>query len=600
MKLQKNFLFKLCFLILMMINQSSFAATLENHPSPYLRMHQTDPVKWQTWGPDILQQAKDENKLIYMSIGYFSCHWCHVMQKESYSNPDIGKLLNEHFIPVKVDRELRPELDRRMIQFVETLRGQAGWPLNVFITPDGHPITGFTYLPKSNFEQVLINLNTNWAKDHKELAQSAKDFFEQSETSDTQSSLVSLPNKHFSKVVDAFISQAMAIGDDLQGGFGSSTKFPSYPQINSLLKAISNKQNIDPDVISFVQLTLEAMATKHLMDHVNFGFYRYVTDPDWQTPHFEKMLYDNAQLASLYFDAHTLWPDKGYQDIGLRTLEFMNKFLANGQGGFNASLSAVDINNIEGGAYYYEASELKTLLSNGDYNYLKETWEFSDDSSQIQSMPLIGLGAHNKDTEQNQRVLKALKSHKKPPMPVDTKALASWNALALKAWVKASMQTQRDDIRQQTQKIYHYLIKNFIKEGRIIKFAEQENAAETTLEDYAQLAHAIQLYALYSNDKQATQFAKTLVGIAFKNYYQELRWLRNTNSLIPGDKGTFIVQDAVLESPVSTLLETVFLMEQPDPMIKSLTQALLMRLTKDVLDIPYYYSSGILLRSSYQ
>jgi len=598
MKLQKLFLPFLHLLLLLTASQSLWAGSLENNPSPYLRMHQTDPVKWQTWGPEILQQAKDENKLIYMSIGYFSCHWCHVMQKESYSQPDIGDVLNEHFIPVKVDRELRPELDRRMIQFVETIRGQAGWPLNVFITPDGYPITGFTYLPKNDFENVLIQLSTEWVNDDKELSKIAKEFFIESETSDTKSALLTLPDEHFNNVVDAYVAQSMRIADYFQGGFGTTNKFPSYPQINSLLKAIKLNPNIDVEVIDFVHLTLNAMATKHMMDHVNFGFYRYVTDPGWQTPHFEKMLYDNTQLASLYFDADKLWPSKGYADVALRTLKFMNAFMANGQGGFNASLSAVDINNNEGGAYHYDAIELKNALTADDYAAIKSAWDFDDNDVLIQTHPLTGLGASLSNTQQMARILKALQGIPKDPMPIDTKALASWNALALKAWVRASEYSHDVKIQRQTKEIYEYLVQNFIKNGKVIKFAGQENSAETTLEDYAQLAHAIQLYAQYSHDQQAEQFAKALVGLAFKNYYNDQRWLRNTDSLIPGDKGVLMIQDAVLESPVTLLLETVFLMEQPDPGIKKLSAELLHRLTQDVLDVPYYYSSFIMLRAS--
>lgn len=597
LKLSKvNFKTAFAFLCLLFISAQVSPGSLDNHPSPYLRMHQTDPVKWQTWGGGVLQQAKDENKLIYMSIGYFSCHWCHVMQKESYAHPDIGEILNAHFIPVKVDRELRPELDRRMILFVETIRGQAGWPLNVFITPDGHPITGFTYLPKKDFEQVLLTLSMDWVKDYKKLSQSAKDFFEQSETSATKNTLVSLANEHFNRVVDAFVGQAMGIADDLQGGFGPTSKFPSYPQLNSLLKAIIADPNMDSDVVNFFQLTLEAMATKHLMDHVNFGFYRYVTDPDWQTPHFEKMLYDNAQLASLYFDAHKQWPNKAYADVALRTLDYMNQFMANGKGGFNASLSAVDINNIEGGAYYFKAVELNALLSSDDYRYLKNAWGFDNDSVQIQSEPFVGMGVDVNNKAQNQRILKTLQAAGKDPMPVDTKALASWNALALKAFVKASQHSDKVALKQQTQQLYVYLIQNFIKNGKVIKLAGQADSAETSLEDHAQMAHAIQLYANYSGNQQAEKFAKVLVAIAFKNYFNNERWLRNTDSLIPGDKGAFIIQDAVLESPVSLLLETVFLMQQADEKIKPLAQKLMLRLTQDVLDIPYHYSSAIMLR----
>jgi len=210
----------------------------------------------------------------------------------------------------------------------------------------------------------------------------------------------------------------------------------------------------------------------------------------------------------------------------------------------------------------------------------------------------MGLGKSLKSPEQMARILKTLQAHKKDPMPVDTKSLASWNALALKAFVRASEHSNDATIKQQTKQLYTYIIQSFIKQGKVIKFAGQDNAAETTLEDYAQLAHAIQQYANYSNDKQAEQFAQALVGLAFKYYYVDGHWLRNTESLIPGDKGALIIQDAVLESPVSLLIETVSIMKNPDPKIKKTALNLTYRLTKDVLEIPYYYGSSIMLRAN--
>lgn len=576
----------------------SLANQLENSPSPYLRMHQSDPVQWQTWGPDILAQAKKENKLIYMSIGYFSCHWCHVMQKESYADKDIGQILNQHYIPVKIDRELRPELDRRMIQFVEKLSGNAGWPLNVFITPEGYPVTGFTYLPKKDFANILLKLSEHWSSKHASIGLSAQQYFEHSETSENQSILVKLPDQHFDKVVDAFVKQAMLVGDDLQGGFGKTNKFPSYPQLNGVFNAIKTSPNIDPEVVDFFKLTLEAMATKHLMDHVNYGFYRYVTDPDWQTPHFEKMLYDNAQLASLYFDAERLWPNQGYADIALKTLKFMDDFLANKQGGYFASLSAVDIHNIEGGAYYWEAVELKQLLTPNEYRLLQQQWGFQDDATDIQSQPMSGIGVANDEHKQSLLLIhKKLTSAVKDAMPVDTKNLASWNALALKAWVRAAQYNGSAMAVSRSQQLYHYIVKAFIKEGgQARKFTGQADAAETTLEDYAQLAHAIQLYALYSQDKQAQKIAQTLVETAFNDYYKESLWRQNIASLIPGDKGSYLVQDGILESPVTLLLETVLLMPNANEQRKKQVNALVKRLTRDILDVPYYYASAIMLR----
>ena len=571
-------------------------AALKDHPSPYLSMHSEDPVDWQLWGKDVLDRAKAENKLVYVSIGYFSCHWCHVMQKESYKDSDVGALLNKNFIAVKVDRELRPELDRRLIRFVEEVRGQAGWPLNVFVTPDGYPVTGFTYLPRDNFYQVLGQLNEQWLDRHEEIRTIAKQYFEQTESSETRSTLVTLKEGSKDKVSDIFVSQAMTIADELQGGFGKSMKFPSYPQINTLFKMIQANPDIDSDVSDFVQLTLDSMASYHLMDHINNGFFRYSTDPDWQTPHFEKMLYDNAQLASLYLDAESLWPGKGYADIGLKTIDFMIKYLGDKSGGFNASLSAVDEHNIEGAGYLWSKKELQGILSETEFTHLQAIWNLDQVSvEEFQPNPLLGVGSSKDNEKLNKKILKKLKKVKKSLMPVDNKRLASWNALALTALVKAQDYDLDNKLQNRMHQQFDYIKNNFINGSLVIRFAGQSQSAETTLEDYAQLAHAIQLYAAKTSNKKAEEMVSALVNEAFSRFYRVDRWIRDTESLIPGDLGDLIIQDAVLQSPSSLLLDTVFMLKNPNPIILQKANQLVSRLTRDVLNMPYYYGSSILL-----
>lgn len=576
-------------------------AALTDHPSPYLSMHSTDPVDWQLWGKEVLERAKTENKMIFVSIGYFSCHWCHVMQRESYKDATVGAFLNKNFIAVKVDRELRPELDRRLIRFVEEVRGQAGWPLNVFVSPDGYPVTGFTYLPRDNFLSVLEQLNEQWLKRHGEIRTVAKQYFEQTETSETRSTLVAIDDEDGSKLTDLFLGQAMTIADELQGGFGKSMKFPSYPQLNALFKEIKANPKIDTDVIEFVRLTLDSMASFHLMDHVNNGFFRYSTDPDWQTPHFEKMLYDNAQLAALYLDAEILWPNSGYADIGLKTIDFMFRFLADEAGGFNASLSAVDEKNIEGGGYFWSQQELKNILNDSEFKHIQSIWNLTEgNNEEFQSNPLLGSGISKEHEGINKSILNKLRKIKKPVMPVDDKRLASWNALALRALVKAQAFDRNNNLTNAMHDQFDYIKKNFLDGKKVIRFAGQDKSAETTLEDYAQLAHAIQLYATETSKKEAHKLVAMLVNEAFSRFYREDRWIRDTESLIPGDQGDLIIQDSVLESPSSLLLETVFMMQQPEPEILQQATQLVTRLTRDVLDTPYYYGSSILLTKLYR
>jgi hypothetical protein len=308
------------------------------------------------------------------------------------------------------------------------------------------------------------------------------------------------------------------------------------------------------------------------------------------------MLYDNAQLASLYLDAESLWPGKGYADIGLKTIDFMIKYLGDKSGGFNASLSAVDEHNIEGAGYLWSKKELQGILSETEFTHLQAIWNLDQVSvEEFQPNPLLGVGSSKDNEKLNKKILKKLKKVKKSLMPVDNKRLASWNALALTALVKAQDYDLDNKLQNRMHQQFDYIKNNFINGSLVIRFAGQSQSAETTLEDYAQLAHAIQLYAAKTSNKKAEEMVSALVNEAFSRFYRVDRWIRDTESLIPGDLGDLIIQDAVLQSPSSLLLETVFMMKNPNPIILQKANQLVSRLTRDVLNMPYYYGSSILL-----
>jgi hypothetical protein len=596
--LRKTFLWFLLGIIFV-LPAAGEISVLKNHPSPYLGMHAHDPVEWNLWGKDVFARARAENKLVFVSIGYFSCHWCHVMQKESYQNSAIAEQLNKHFISVKVDRELRPELDRRLLRFVEEVRGQAGWPLNVFITPEGYPVTGFTYLPPDSFLQALGQLNTMWSERHASISQAAQAYFKQTESSEMRSTLVDLPQANSGLVLDTFVSQAIQISDQLLGGFGNTMKFPSYPQLNTLLTAICSNPGMDKEVSEFVRLTLDSMAEFHLMDQLNGGFFRYTTDPDWQTPHFEKMLYDNAQLAALYLDAESLWPGQGYAQVGLNTIDFMLEYLADESGGFAASLSAVDTSNVEGGAYFWTINELKAVLTDKEFSYLQHRWDLAELKTEAFLLkPLTGIREQN-DGVLEQNIRNKLRKVTRPVMPLDSKKLASWNGLALAALVKAQKYRSTPELKAQTTRLFKFIKNNFINGKQVIRFAGQALAADTTLEDYAELAYAIQLYALLTDDKEAQVLVDNLVKEAFSRFYRDGRWFREEASLIPGDNGELVIQDGVLPSASSRLLKTVLLMKKPDRDILQKTRAIVPRLTRDLTATPYYYGSNIALNQDF-
>ncbi|TNF98095.1 MAG: thioredoxin domain-containing protein, partial [Gammaproteobacteria bacterium] len=541
---------------------------LKNHPSPYLALHGDNPVAWQDWGEHVIKLAQEQNKLIFISSGYFSCHWCHVMQRESFSDAAIAHQLNEIAIPVKIDREIQPALDAWLIDFTERTVGQAGWPLNVFLTPQGHPLVGMTYLPPENFAETLRLLKDRWQNDPDYLVSAAKSAFE---------TMRSKPRTHSDKIPDSqavntlllqMIIHAFQIADDMDGGFGDQNKFPMSPQLIALLKAQAISS--EPRLEHFLKLTLSRMATLGLRDHIGGGFYRYVVDPAWDTPHFEKMLYDNAQLTRVYLLAAKVFNAPHYTDIATDTLDFMLEVMQQPDGAFISSLSAVDDKDVEGGYYLWQSDELKQLLTETEYKIVSELWGTTGE-------PHLDGGHHLKyvndidsvakdlglPTEQvTQHVLSAIeklhakRSHRS--IPKDDKILAAWNGLALTSLSQAVIQTGENRYRQAADKLFQFLatqlwdgkqLKRFIKNGR--------TGGRVSLEDYAYVAEGMYEWSITSGDQVAKKMAKTIALAGLKRFHNDHGWQLSESLLIPYQARELVLSDHTMASPSSTLLQTL-------------------------------------------
>ena len=570
--------------------------SLAHHPSPYLAMHADDPVDWQIWDEAVLKQARQQNKLIFVSVGYFSCHWCHVMQRESFSNADVAKILGQDFISVKIDRELRPELDRRLIQFVNKTRGSAGWPLNVFITPQGYPLTGFTYLPRSSFIDVLQQLQAQWISRGEEIAAAAQNLFIEMQNEAISSNDLVVSDRSEDQLILGFLRQAMSVADELQGGFGDAAKFPQIPQLNSLIKLIDQATGFEQEVTDFVHLTLRSMAEQNLMDHVDGGFFRYTIDPDWQTPHYEKMLYDNAQMVLLYYRAESLWPGRGYRQVAETTLQFIQSYMSHPAGGYVSSLSAVDTNNLEGGGYLWDWQQLAQALSDEEYSYLRGLWKIEANDPVQEAFlpgPLVGIGSSG-DTIINAKIRQQLQSTKRPVMPVDNKRLASWNALILQALVAGASFDQK--YRRAAREQFDFMRKSFIENGEVVRFAGNGELAETTFEDYAHVSLAFLEYGRVLQDPEAIYWAQKLALSAYARYFENDRWHMNEGSLIPTDPGQWVIQDAVLPSAQTAWLKVIMSSPDTEKIIGQKAEKILHRVTREMLNTPYYYGSLIALR----
>ncbi|SEV88657.1 thioredoxin domain-containing protein [Halobacterium jilantaiense] len=313
---------------------------LDEAASPYLRQHADNPVNWQEWGEEAFRKAREHDAPIFLSIGYSACHWCHVMAEESFDDPEVAEKLNDNFVPVKVDREERPDVDSLYMKVSQVVRGGGGWPLSVFLTPDREPFYVGTYFPKHpkqgqpGFLQLLDDVTENWAEDRDELEDRADQWL-----SAARGELEDLPEPvdlgADSPLGDAADDIASA-ADRANGGFGRGQKFPQSGRLHVLLRA----SHLGDEYAEVARETLDAMADGGLYDHVGGGFHRYCTDRDWTVPHFEKMLYDQAELARLYVDGHRALGDSRYVAVARETLDFVDRELGHPDGGFYATLDA--------------------------------------------------------------------------------------------------------------------------------------------------------------------------------------------------------------------------------------------------------------------
>jgi len=569
-----------CFLLLLCLQPSlagdeKLTNVMQGHGSPYLRLHENDPVAWQEWGPHVIERAKKENKMLFVSIGYFSCHWCHVMQRESFSDGKIAQLMNQHFIPVKVDRELNPGLDAYLIEFVQRTRGAAGWPLNVIITPDGYPVVGVTYLPKDRLSKLLLQMKQLWDENRNFINQMAQEAAGQlrNEKQLVKTPLIKGIDKKYAK---SFTQQALEFADDMSGGFGNQSKFPMIPQIDALL--IQYKLDPQPVLRAFLELTLNQMATQGLRDHIGGGFYRYTVDPSWQTPHFEKMLYDNASLSLLYSRAATILQREDYRGIARETLNFMARELLTEDGALVSSLSAVDSANVEGGYYLWSEDQLKRLLTDSECQVVYLLWNM-DDKPWFEAgfLPHEGRSPENvatklgKTLDETLKILaeaqfKLFKARQQRTIPVDTKQLASWNGLALQAFVEGSKFDSTDKYRNIAGRIRDYLVK-VLWDGKILRRATggKGHMGEGTLEDYAFAAEGLWRWYLLTHKQQDLDLVKRWVVTGWQRFYDKTGWILNENALLPLDFGSPIIKDAPLPSPSASLIKlSMELVEQQD------------------------------------
>ena len=514
-----------------------YTNSLINESSPYLLQHAHNPVDWHPWNEETLALAKKENKLLLISVGYAACHWCHVMEKESFEDTAVAAIMNENFINVKVDREERPDVDQIYMNAVQLLTGRGGWPLNCVALPDGRPLWGGTYFPKEEWTNALTQL----ADLYKNEPEKAKDYAAKLTDGIQESGLITLNEKeaNFEKEeLELAVANWKTTMDFKNGGRKGAPKFPMPGNIMFLLRYAV--QNNDTELMDYVNTTLTQMAYGGIFDQLGGGFARYSVDDHWHVPHFEKMLYDNAQMVSLYSKAFLITKDPLYKSVVYETFRFVESELYKDNGAFYSSLDADSYNEekeLEEGAYYvWKKDELENLLQSdfelfSKYYNINAYGKWEDDKYHLIRSTAdnefckennIGEDELKKKLGQWRDELSAARNKKDKPR-LDDKTLTAWNALMLKGYIDAYMVFNDEGLLKTALKNAHFLINNMVKEdgGLYRNFKNGKSNIEAYLEDYATLIDAfISLYEV-TLDESWLKSAKQLTDYSYDHFYDD-------------------------------------------------------------------------------
>ena len=498
--------------------------------SPYLLQHAHNPVNWLPYGADAFEKAESRNKPLLISIGYSSCHWCHVMEHESFEDEGIAKLMNDNFVCVKVDREERPDVDQVYMDAVQQIHGSGGWPLNCFALPNGKPFWGGTYFRPEQWKQLLSTITDLFLNQYADLKQQA------SELSEGVARQNYILNDEFERKVDStnFISlfeSLCNVFDAVKGGMKGAPKFP-MPVVLQLLLQYSNEQR-ECDALQMVELTLKQMACGGIYDQAGGGFARYSTDSDWKVPHFEKMLYDNAQLISLYSVAFQVSGNKLYKDIIEQTIEFINRELSAPEGIYYSALDA-DSEGEEGLFYTWTSEQFNEALGHyavlaGEYFGVNAQglWEHGRNILLRPDNDELFAQQHFLSTEEMASLInfcrtQLLKVRSLRPRPaMDDKMLLAWNSLMISALIDAHLALDKDEYLQSAIQAANFIQNNLKRpeDGLFHTWKSGKAQINAFLDDYAFTCEAfIKLYSA-TTDEQWLREAEMLAQYVVEHFY---------------------------------------------------------------------------------
>lgn len=492
----------------MKIKDGKRSNRLINEKSPYLLQHAFNPVNWYPWSNEAFELADKEDKPIFLSIGYSTCHWCHVMERESFEDSTVADLLNKYFVSIKVDREERPDIDNIYMTVAQMLTGSGGWPLTIIMTPDKKPFFAGTYFPKENrfgrpgLIDILTQIKDAWVNQHDKIISSSNQIIDALKKS-TQSN--TLGNEITLDVLNKSVNNFTSSFDKVHGGFGNAPKFPSPHNLLFLLRQYN--RNNDPKVLQMVTTTLDKMSEGGIFDQIGFGFHRYSTDEKWLVPHFEKMIYDQAMLAMAYTETYQLTRDEKYKNVSDKIFEYVLRDMTSSEGGFYTAEDA-DSDGEEGKFYFWTYSELKKILSPDDFKIFIKTFNLEEGGNFVDQIK-GGKDGNNilHRTNTNSELAKEFKITEKDlsakiekmrknlfgirekrihPLK-DDKILTDWNGLMIAALAQAGKVFEEQKYISAAERSVKFILSKLSKQnGELLhRYRKEEVKIDGHLDDYS-------------------------------------------------------------------------------------------------------------------
>ena len=591
---------------------------LINETSPYLLQHAHNPVNWQPWSEKAFQTAASENKLVIVSIGYSACHWCHVMEHESFEDEQVARLMNSHFICIKVDREERPDIDQFFMDAAQLMIGRGGWPLNAVALPDGRPVYAGTYFPKTSWMGLLNEISVGYKKQpDKYLEYAAKLVagikglsiikLPQEDAGFRQAQPPAFNLADLDEAYSVFSSQF----DRKNGGRGRAPKFPMPDNWQFMLRyhfLTNSKEALQQSL-----LTLDKMALGGIYDQLGGGFARYATDAEWKIPHFEKMLYDNAQLISLYSSAYTITKKELYKTIVYETIEFINRELKSSHGGFYCAIDA-DSEGVEGKFYIWTSEELERIIGTEHFPLIKDYFGIDNEGLWEEGQNILLLTATPENLAEKYKLpldeclsiianakQKLFEERAKRTRPgTDNKILLSWNALMIKGLIDAYLAFDEPSFLELASANLNFLRKELIRDGKLFhNYNEDKAAIPGFLEDYAMYISALLAYYQAVFDEPSLFEAQNWIEYVtthFQDSESGFFWFtsKENNELAARKIET---SDNVISSPNSVMAHNFFIAGKlfSNDEYSAISKKMLRTMVPNIVEQPAYYSNWAIL-----